>query len=179
MENKTIELFDYNVWGNNRTFNRIKELPESIYTQDVKSVFQSISEVIEHIYLTDLVWYYTMSGKSFDETVSLLGKRKEELVNERLADMEIEYLELSKRYQELFDSREDLEALFTIAHPNFGSTETSIAELVQHVVNHGTYHRGNITAMLRQLGHAGPSTDFIYFLFEKKSNQGKVLRNAD
>jgi uncharacterized damage-inducible protein DinB len=37
-------------------------------------------------------------------------------------------------------------------------------EILLHVVNHGTYHRGQIAAMLRQLGHVPPSTDFIYFV---------------
>jgi uncharacterized damage-inducible protein DinB len=39
---------------------------------------------------------------------------------------------------------------------------------MQHVVNHGTYHRGNITAMLRQLGSKGISTDFIFYLYEQE-----------
>ncbi|MEC2456617.1 DinB family protein, partial [Bacillus cereus] len=42
--------------------------------------------------------------------------------------------------------------------------ETSILELVQHVVNHGTYHRGNITAMIRQLGHSSTMMDFVLYL---------------
>lgn len=44
---------------------------------------------------------------------------------------------------------------------------TSAAELVPHVVNHGTYHRGNITAMLRQMGYASTSTDYGLYLFLK------------
>ncbi len=51
-------------------------------------------------------------------------------------------------------------------HPNFGRLETQLSELVQHVVNHGTYHRGNFTTMLRQLGHQGASTDYIFYLYE-------------
>ncbi|MEH7531611.1 DinB family protein, partial [Priestia megaterium] len=33
--------------------------------------------------------------------------------------------------------------------------------------NHGTYHRGNITAMLRQLGHPGVMTDYVLYLYER------------
>ncbi|MGQ0439466.1 DinB family protein, partial [Bacillus sp. B-TM1] len=52
----------------------------------------------------------------------------------------------------------------TICFPFVGKLETSILELVQHVVNHGTYHRGNITAMIRQLGHSSTMMDFVLYL---------------
>ncbi|WP_379865959.1 DinB family protein [Laceyella putida] len=45
----------------------------------------------------------------------------------------------------------------------------NLSELVQHVVNHGTYHRGNITAMLRQLDNKGTFTDFIFYLYVKRN----------
>ncbi|MCM3024666.1 DinB family protein [Heyndrickxia ginsengihumi] len=40
----------------------------------------------------------------------------------------------------------------------------TLFELIQHIVNHGTYHRGNLAAMIRQLGYQGTSTDYITFL---------------
>jgi uncharacterized damage-inducible protein DinB len=41
--------------------------------------------------------------------------------------------------------------------------------MILHVVNHGTYHRGNITAMLRQMGYASVPTDYgIYLYINKK-----------
>jgi len=41
--------------------------------------------------------------------------------------------------------------------------------MVQHVVNHGTYHRGQITTLLRQMGAAPPkSTDLIAFYRERQ-----------
>ncbi|UFJ42599.1 hypothetical protein LOK74_08945 [Brevibacillus humidisoli] len=47
---------------------------------------------------------------------------------------------------------------------------TSYSEVVQHVVNHGTYHCGNLTAMLRQMGYAGVPTDCEFFLFDQNNN---------
>ena len=37
---------------------------------------------------------------------------------------------------------------------------------MRHVVNHSTYHRGQLATQLRQLGHTPPNTDFIRFLRE-------------
>jgi uncharacterized damage-inducible protein DinB len=41
--------------------------------------------------------------------------------------------------------------------------------MIQHVVNHGTYHRGQVTTMLRQLGAKGVGTDLITFYRERKA----------
>lgn len=48
-------------------------------------------------------------------------------------------------------------------------SEYPLAQLIQHVVNHSTYHRGQIATLLRQLGHTPPPTDFGLFLYETKS----------
>jgi uncharacterized damage-inducible protein DinB len=58
----------------------------------------------------------------------------------------------------------------TIEHPQYGRLDTSISEIVQHVVNHGTYHRGNLTAMLRQQGHPGIATDYLFYLLERQQS---------
>jgi uncharacterized damage-inducible protein DinB len=38
-----------------------------------------------------------------------------------------------------------------------------VGESVRHLVNHGSYHRGQLVTMLRQLGHAAPNTDLIAY----------------
>ena len=58
-------------------------------------------------------------------------------------------------------------------HPKLGTLESTYADTILHVVNHGTYHRGNVTAMLRQLGHSGVPTDYMYYLYEKRETPGE------
>ena len=41
-----------------------------------------------------------------------------------------------------------------------------LVHAMQHVVNHSSYHRGQIVTLLRQLGHTPPPTDFLVFLDE-------------
>ncbi|MGH7465840.1 MAG: DinB family protein, partial [Longimicrobiales bacterium] len=40
---------------------------------------------------------------------------------------------------------------------------SALWQMLRHVVNHSTYHRGQVTTMLRQLGRAAPSTDLIHY----------------
>jgi uncharacterized damage-inducible protein DinB len=47
-----------------------------------------------------------------------------------------------------------------------GPNTYALGELIQHVLNHSTYHRGQVTLLLRQLGHEPPSTDYRRFLTE-------------
>lgn len=42
--------------------------------------------------------------------------------------------------------------------------EYRLADLIQHILNHSTYHRGQVVLLLRQLGHSVPATDYRVFL---------------
>jgi uncharacterized damage-inducible protein DinB len=42
-----------------------------------------------------------------------------------------------------------------------------LGELLRHVVNHGTYHRGQVATLLRQLGVKPPQTDLILYYRER------------
>ncbi|WP_425464427.1 DinB family protein [Paenibacillus oralis] len=74
--------------------------------------------------------------------------------------------ELSGRFRSFIEQHPDLEAL----RPS-GEFTARYADFIQHLVNHGTYHRGNVTAMLRQLGHPGTPTDFGFYLYTSSAEE--------
>ena len=57
-----------------------------------------------------------------------------------------------------------------VAYRTFDGTphQQPLHELIRHVVNHATYHRGQLAAMLRQLGKTPPSTDLARFYREQR-----------
>ncbi|GLV65829.1 hypothetical protein Bmyc01_44980 [Bacillus mycoides] len=71
--------------------------------------------------------------------------------NKSLHELEKMFINMANQYKEFLNTLKEVNAVFAIENPYVGKLETSILELVPHVVNHCTYHRGNITAMLRQL----------------------------
>ncbi len=166
MKNPTVKLFDYHKWANSRIFNHLKELPDEVYNTEIKSVFSSISEVIVHIYQVDAMWLSVMSGNSFEKTMEVIKQIKEKSSGQNMEGMESLYKDVIQNYESFFEGVKDLDKVIQIEHPRYGKLETPVSDLVRHVVNHGTYHRGNITAMLRQQGHAGVPTDYIYYLYE-------------
>ncbi|ALX48268.1 DinB family protein [Lentibacillus amyloliquefaciens] len=163
-----LQLYDYNEWANGQIFNRLKELPKDVYRQEVQSVFSSISHVLAHVYLSDLGWIEVFSGKSMNYSLKLQKQLKEEKVSKGIEEMEAMFLKLSERYKLFLSKMENSDKPLVIENPNGDLMETSVFEQVLHVVNHGTYHRGNITAMLRQMGYASIPTDYGLYLYLKQ-----------
>ncbi|HDR4423497.1 TPA: DinB family protein [Bacillus cereus] len=166
MKEYMLKQVDYHAWANIRLFNRLKELPnyETIINEQIKSVFPSIKDTFAHIYITDQVWLHILHGKSMDEAIQDRESLRTEIENKSLHELEEMFENMAKQYIEFLITIQDVNAVFVIENPYVGKLETSILELVQHVVNHGTYHRGNITAMIRQLGHSSTMTDFVLYL---------------
>ncbi len=165
--NNPTQQYDYHHWANNRFFEHLKDLPEDIYDQEIQSVFPSISQVITHIYQVDAMWLSVMSGDSFEKTMTKINETKKQVANKDWAQMQELFADLAKQFHIFFDDVDDFNNTMSIKHPEYGELKTTVAQLVQHVVNHGTYHRGNITAMLRQQDHPGIATDYIFYLYEK------------
>jgi uncharacterized damage-inducible protein DinB len=159
-----LQLYDYHVWANQRVFEHLKELPQDIYRKEIQSVFSSISEVFVHIYIADTIWLNVMSVNSFDKA-EMRAQLREKTKGKSVEEMETMFFNLSEQFEEFFDRQGNLNQAIFPEHPHFGRLETNLFELVQHVVNHGTYHRGNITAMLRQLGYPGVMTDYVVYLY--------------
>lgn len=166
MNHPAIQQYNYHKWANTRIFEHLKSLPEEVYNNEIKSVLPSIQEVIIHAYQAEGMWLSVMSGDDFSETMDVIKEIKEKSIGGNLLEMEQLYADMNEMYFDFLNNHDELDQKFTIRHPRYGDLDASVTDMVKHVVNHGTYHRGNITAMLRQQGHAGVSTDYIFFLYD-------------
>lgn len=171
MKHQAITRYDYHKWANNSLLEHLDKLPEEIYERKIESVFSSISAVIAHIYQVDGMWLSVMSGDSFEETKRVIQDIQGKLSDSSLERMKEIFPELNNRYESFLSEQEDLDRELAIEHPRYGKHRVSVSGMVEHVVNHGTYHRGNITAMLRQQGHAGVPTDYIFYLLNPNINK--------
>jgi uncharacterized damage-inducible protein DinB len=163
--NKTVQLHQFNIWANEKVFEHLKTLPSEFYRKETKSVFPSVSAVLVHMYQVDYVWLKAMKGENFHDIVATLGQLTDDLQAASLDEMELKFMELSRKYDSFISSQKNITSQTTIHHPHFGTLESNYADLIQHVVNHGTYHRGHISAILNQLGHKGASIDYIFYLY--------------
>lgn len=156
-------------WANGQIFNLLKALPKDVCGKEIQSVFSSISSVLAHVYLSDLGWIEVFGGKDMEHALTLQAQLKEEMEAKGLEEMEANFLKLAERYKLFFSQLEGSDKPLKIENPNGDIMETSVFAQVPHVVNHGTYHRGNITAMLRQMDYASVPTDYGLYLYLKQS----------
>lgn len=158
-------MYDFHAWANQTLMNRLRELPEEVYMQEVQSVFPTISKVMNHIYIVDQGWLSMMGGKDMRESMSGVGEMEKKLETKTVIELEAMYRELAEQFTAFFDQESDLERKIVLDNPYAGVRDTSLAEMVLQVVNHGTYHRGNVTAMLRQMGHASVMTEYAAYWY--------------
>ncbi|MEH7531620.1 DinB family protein [Priestia megaterium] len=165
MTHPALKMYDYHIWANGVIIERLKELPQDIYHKEIQTGFSSVSKVLSHIYLTDYAWFDIISGKSMNEAIATTNQLREQIETKSIEEMKNIFLGLSERYKELLNSQENIEKVIVVDNPYAGLLETSVSESVLHVVTHGSYHRGNIATMLRQMGHTSVMQDYGLYLF--------------
>jgi uncharacterized damage-inducible protein DinB len=100
-----------------------------------------------------------------NEAIATTNQLREQIETKSIEEMKKIFLGLSERYKELLNSQENIEKVIVVDNPYAGLLETSVSESVLHVVTHGSYHRGNIATMLRQMGHTSVMQDYGLYLF--------------
>ena len=112
------------------------------------------------------MWLQVLKGfdmkEALEASIALLEKINLYSVDEFVESFE----ELASQYEEWMNSQKDLEQKINLNNPWSGARETAYSEIIFHVANHGTYHRGNITTMLRQLGYASTMNDFSLYWYQ-------------
>ncbi len=168
MKNQTAEMYHYHAWANQTIIGRIKELPSPVLTQEVNSSFPTIAHALSHIYMVDKSWYMVVTGTDMKEALQACLP-----LNERVLSSADEYAHnfarLSEQFKDWFRGQTDLERTIMLDNPYAGIRQTRLSEIVLQLVNHGTYHRGNISAMLRQLGHPSVMNDYALYWYQQPS----------
>lgn len=160
MKKLALPFFYYHLWANEQWIEHLRKLPEEIVYKEVNSVFPSISQTFSHMYAVDELWFFRIKGKSLDSIESKQFNTTQEIKDAFTA--------LHNEMLEFLRLKDDWEELVVYYNTKGQCFRNSILEIIHHIVNHGTYHRGNISAMIRQLGYPGVSTDYIYYLREKE-----------
>ncbi|MBD2848138.1 damage-inducible protein DinB [Paenibacillus sp. IB182496] len=164
----TQQLYDFHVWANDQVFAHLEQLPKEAFHAEATSVFPSVAQTFGHMYLFEQLYLLVLAEVPNADIFPKVPVWQEEAAGKDLAEMRRLFDGVAVQYRELLRRTPDPDKAMTIEHPNYGSLDTHFSEILRHVVNHGTYHRGNITAMLRQQGHAGVPTDYLFYLLERQ-----------
>ena len=155
-----LELLRYHRWATERTLSAVAAVGASDYTKDLGSSFPSLRDTLVHLYTADRAWLGRLEGEHPPR-----ANPNEYATVEALREPWGAVLERwPLAAQRLGDPGRVVEYR-TFAGEPFSN---SLGEIVRHVVNHGSYHRGQVTTMLRQLGVTAASTDMIYHFREQR-----------
>jgi uncharacterized damage-inducible protein DinB len=165
-----IELIQYNYWARDRVLDAVQPLTAEQYARPMGNSFTAIRDTLVHIYAAEFVWNMRWTGIS--PTSLITAEQYPDLDGLVAAWSELEHQIRTFVAHAGADPRGlDHEIEYTLMDGTPG--RASLRQMVQHVANHGSYHRGQITTMLRQLGATPPSSlDLITFFRE----QGSMVR---
>lgn len=90
---------------------------------------------------------------------------REQLESKSIEDLESIVIKLSEDYNVYLHKQEDLERVIVVDNPYPGKLKTSLTETLIHVVTYGSYHRGNIATMNRQMGFTSEMQDYALYLY--------------
>jgi uncharacterized damage-inducible protein DinB len=161
-------LIDYHYWARNRVVEAVERLSPQQYDQDLGNSFKSIRDTLTHVYAAEWAWYERWHGNS---PAKLLAA--DTFVD--LAALKAAWLEQERKMRAFVDALSDADVNRAIEFRllNGSAGASPIGQMVQHVVNHASYHRGQITTMLRQLGAEPPkSMDMIAYFRANAAARG-------
>ena len=159
-----VSLYAYNSWANARVLATLAAMPDADYVKEQGGGWPSLRATFVHIAGATDAWAERFAGR---ETTRLATV--EELP--RLEDAARLLLAAEEKHRVLLPTYtpERLAGPFTWKNLKGESKTARFGIVVRHVVNHQTYHRGQIAAMARRLGHAPKSTDMVFWGIELES----------
>jgi uncharacterized damage-inducible protein DinB len=152
----------YTGWASRKLLDEARKLDEEQLSRNLSVSHHSILETLAHIHFGDRVWFSRMVDPGIEvyRTDNLLP----------LARLEEEWTAIQKRWEEWAGSLTDADVsrMVSYTNPKGDAEQMPVWKIVLHVVNHGTLHRGQVMAMLRQLGIRPPATDLMAYYRQQK-----------
>ena len=139
-------LVDYHYWARDRLLDAIEPLTPEQFTRDLGSSFKSVRDTVAHVHAAEWAWCSRWQGTS--PTVLLPADRFPDVAAARHAWSDLER-DVRTYMEQLGD---DVGRMIDYTLLNGSAGSSPFWQMLQHVVNHASYHRGQVTTMLRQLG---------------------------
>ncbi|HTY40432.1 MAG TPA: DinB family protein [Thermoanaerobaculia bacterium] len=153
------ELFDYGRWATGRTLDATAVLSPEEFTRPIGGSFGSVQGTFTHLWGADWVWLERVEGRSPASLPPGVALTSNDAVRER-------YAGIHAAQQKLAAALTPARLSEKLTYVNFAGQTCaySLADALVHVVNHGTYHRGQIATLLRQLGKTPAPTDYLRYI---------------
>ncbi|HEV8432741.1 MAG TPA: DinB family protein [Thermoanaerobaculia bacterium] len=150
-------LFEYDRWANARMFEAVDALSDE--------QFASVRDTLAHIVGVEWIWLQRCNGVNPSATPQWMDNPTRDVLRAELRTIEREWQEYVASLGD-----DDLARIVTYVQLAGNTGSRKLVHLLQHVVNHSTYHRGQVAMRVRQAGGTPPGTDFLIFTGDRTTN---------
>jgi len=161
MQDDALELFAYDRWANTKVLDACRKLTPEQYVAEPAPGWSSVRSTIYHIALVTEYHLRTLAG---DRDDSIPTEADLATVDDAARLLERAY----RRFEELRPTLtpERLNTVLTLRRDGHAATLPPWA-MLRHIVNHSTYHRGQVASKLKRFGIEQPTTDFFFWVIEQ------------
>jgi uncharacterized damage-inducible protein DinB len=157
MKKLLVQYAAYNVWATQLMVDRIKELPEAVIRAKAGSSFDSLFATVLHLLDAEYIWWQRMK---LAEQI----KRPSDHFTGDFTELAGNLLQQSKQWHDWIMAAQDhmLDHEFIYYNSKKEKFKQPVYQVLLHIFNHGTYHRGQMVTIFHQLEINNiPNTDYI------------------
>ena len=157
-------LTRYNAWANKLIFDAVAGLPAGEATKERQTLFKNMVHTLNHNYVIDLIWQAHLEGREH-------GFAARNSAEPPLSELWQAQQQVDRWYLEWAQAQSQISLVeelgFTLIGGNKGAMTRG--EILLHIVNHTTYHRGFVADLFYQVPARPPTTDLPVFLREENT----------
>jgi len=145
-------------WADDVLLAALTQAPQDHVMQDRGSSFKSLFETLMHVYRGELVWFRRVSGQPDAKLADTDSPTDLNALGQAWPGLHQNWLDWARSL-----SADDWVKPLPIHTAQGAELALPQWQVVMHVVNHGSYHRGQVATMLRQAGIKPPASDLMLF----------------
>jgi uncharacterized damage-inducible protein DinB len=148
---------DYTAWASRHLMEAASKLTPEELTRDFETSDKCVLDTLVHVFAADRIWLSRIQGKPRPTFIDPEDRQFDKLQREWPA--------LQQRWKDWAAPMTDQDAAAKISYRTLEGKpyEQPLWQILLHVVNHGTHHRGQVSGFLRTMGHAPPQLDLIAY----------------
>lgn len=159
-------MYEYHNWAMQLMLDHLDALPENLLNKVVKSSYPTIAKTLSHILAVDTMWIHVLEKVEFQQALQDAMSQLPLTDAYIIEEFKTAFKNIASKYQLFLNQNSTLTMTIHVDNPWSGPRETTFEEILLHVANHGTYHLGNITTMLRQQNESSLMMDYSLFWYE-------------
>jgi uncharacterized damage-inducible protein DinB len=154
-----LELYDYNRWATGRIFGIAATLTDEQLRKPTAASYESLFGTLAHLLWSEWVWL-----RRWTPDVATSDPR----ASRHLSELQGFWAAFELEQRQFLSRLKDADLTRKVSYQNLPGTtwSYSLQHMLQHVVNHSTYHRGQLTTLFREVGVAPLPVDFLVYFDE-------------